>query len=176
MAMEHKAFVFDFRGFDGELRPILEQALRTNDGGELLRFIERHRASLKDPYEGEPLAEDWRDGVESEDAQVFGDYALTKYYEPSEDLGLGPNWEMLQSRLLTRLGNDGAVLGRTVGPADNPFDPGKMGSYFQTEEDVRANLHALLALRNSGAAEEAEHLVRTLRAAAERARGLYVTS
>jgi hypothetical protein len=63
-----------------------------------------------------------------------------------------------------------------VGPADNPFDPGKMGSYFQTEEDVRANLHALLALRNSGAAEEAEHLVRTLRAAAERARGLYVTS
>jgi hypothetical protein len=175
MGMEHKAFVFAFRSFEGELRPILERALSRNDCAELLQFIETNRASLKDPYEGEPLNEHWRDEVESGDVQACGDYALTKYYEASDDLGLRTGWEALQSRLLRRLGNDAAVLGRTVGPADNPFDPGKMGAYFQTEEDVRANLSALEALRNTGAAEEAVALIRVLRASAERTRGLYVT-
>jgi hypothetical protein len=174
MGMEHKAFVFDHRSFDRELRPMLERALSTNHCAELLQFIETNRASLRDPYEGEPLGEDWRDGVESEDAQVCGDYALTKYYEPGDDVGLGTGWEALQSQLLNRFGNDAAVLGRTVGPAQHLFDPGRMGSYFQTEEDVRVNLHALQAVRNSGLTE-ADRLIGMLRAAAERNRGLYVT-
>jgi hypothetical protein len=175
MAMEHKAFVFDFRSFEKELRPILERALASNDSGELLRFIEDNRASLKDPYEGEPLDEDWRARAEAPDVQHWGDYALTKYYEPSDDLGLGPDWEVLQSELLAKLGRDQTVLGRTVGPPASLFDPGRMGAYFQTEEDVTANLSELQRFHSNGAGDEANRLVEILRAAAARGRGLYIT-
>jgi hypothetical protein len=165
MAMEHKAFVFDFQGFEKELRPILEKALASNNSSELLRFIEANRASLKDPYEGEPLGEDWREMAEGQDPHQWGDFALTKYYEPSDDRGLGPRWEALQSQLLAKLGKDQALLGKTVGPPANPFDPGKMGSYFQSEEDVKANLSELQRLQGNGAGE-ADRLVEILRAAA----------
>jgi hypothetical protein len=87
--MEHKAFVFDFRSFESELRPILEKALNDNESSELLRFIEANRAALKDPYEGEPLGEDWFEAAEGNDLR-WGDFALTKYYEPTDDVGLGP--------------------------------------------------------------------------------------
>jgi hypothetical protein len=175
MTMEHKAFVFDFRSFEKELRPILERALSSNDSSDLLRFIDANRASLKDPYEGEPLEEGWREMAEGQDAHQLGDFALTKYYEPNDDLGLGPNWEALQSQLLAKLGKDQALLGRTVGPPTNPFDPGKMGAYFQTEGDVKVNLSDLQRFQGNGAAEEAKRLVEILRAAAARGRGLYVT-
>lgn len=175
MAMEHKAFVFDFRSFEKELRPILERALSSNASSELLGFIEANRASLKDPYEGEPLEENWREMAEGQDVHQWGDFALTKYYEPSDDLGLGPTWEALQSLLLAKLGKDQPVLGRPVGPPTNPFDPGKMGAYFQTEEDVKANLSELQRLQSNGAGEQADRLVEILRAAAARGRGLYVT-
>jgi len=175
MTMEHKAFVFDFRSFEKELRLILERALSSNDSSELLQFIEDHRASLKDPYEGEPLEEGWRGMAEGQDAQQWGDFALTKYYEPGNDLGLGRNWEVLQSELLAKLGKDQSVLGRTVGPPANPFDPGRMGAYFQTEEDVTANLSELQHFHSNGAGDQANRLVEILRAAAARGRGLYIT-
>jgi hypothetical protein len=175
MAMEHKAFVFNFQGFEKELRPLLERALRSNDSSELLRFIHSNRASLKDPYEGAPLEEDWRETADDQDAHQSGDIALTKYYEPSDDLGLGPEWEDLQSQLLARLGKDEPLLGRTVGPPTNPFDPGKMGAYFQTEEDVRLHLGELRQLQSDGAWEQANRLVEILAAAAAMGRGLYIT-
>jgi hypothetical protein len=42
-------------------------------------FIDAHRIELRDPYEGEPLSEDWRSRLESGEVQELGDIALTQY-------------------------------------------------------------------------------------------------
>jgi hypothetical protein len=172
--VEHKAFVFDFTGFDGELRSILEKALEDHSVEGLASFIDENLGSLTDPYEGEPLSDTWREAIEAPDAHQCGDFALTKYYSPREDIGLGYGWEKVQELLLEQLGNDAPLLGSTVGPPGNLFDPGKMGSYFQSGPQVEMNLQALTRLRVSGdVAASVERLRTTLESAV--GRGLYVT-
>ncbi len=173
MSMEHKAFVFDFNGFDAELRPTLEDALLRQDPTALVAFISEHAASLADPYEGEPLAHDWKQVLERADVQEYGDFALTKFYRPAEDVGLGQGWEEAQRLLLDRTGRAMAVLGRSVGSPTAVFDPGRMGAYFQSEEDVRTHLAEV-----GGITEDRpvlSRLRRMLEAAAQKKRGLYVT-
>jgi len=75
--MEHKAYTFDFASFDVELRPILEKVLRTGELDSLIDFIVRHLENLSDPYEGEPLNENWEQLIESRDPHQYGDFALT---------------------------------------------------------------------------------------------------
>jgi len=132
MSMEHRAFVFDYGAFARELLPLLTIALQRNDVTRLLSFVETNRDELVDPYEGEPLTVDWRSMLEVEDAHQVGDFALTKYYDPLLDIGVGDDWLSLREPLRN------VLLGRTVGPPDNPFDPGKMGSYFQSIDETKA--------------------------------------
>jgi hypothetical protein len=140
MTMEHKAFVFDTKAFDLEVRPVLERALSDGDTRGLVDFIRGNVDVLKDPYEGEPLNENWENSLQVRDPHQYGDFALTKYYDPRQDIGLGRDWEEVQSLLLAEIGTDLPILGRPIGPPNSLFDPGKMGSYFQSEADVRDHL------------------------------------
>lgn len=169
--MEHKAFVFRHRDFERELRPLLEEALASGSPDRLIVFIKANPDNFRDPYEGEPLGEDWEDQIETKDVHQYGDFALTKYYDPSADIGLGRKWEEVQRALESELGTSAAILGQPVGTQDRFFDPGKMGSYFQSEDDVRRNL---TQLEHAGR-QALEPAVALLRRAAGEGAGLYVT-
>lgn len=168
--MEHKAFVFDYAGFYDELYGILLAGLRFGSVAGLRDFISGNLNALKDPYEGKPLCGDWERMIEFPDVHQYGDFALTKYYNPSEDIGLGHRWEHFQD-LFGALGGLGwsPVLGEAIGPEENYFDPGKLGSYFQTPSQVNENLTRLLSL------PEAMDLVTMLNRAAACEKGLYLT-
>ena len=67
------------------------------------------------------------------------------------------------------------ILGTTIGPTGSPFDPGKMGSYFQDARQVEANLGRLLALTRQSSSDVVADAVRMLTQAMRAERGLYVT-
>lgn len=176
--MEQKAFVFDQPGFTTELSSTLRGALETGELGGLTNFIDENLASLKDPYEGNPLDSSWQDLIETHDAHQLGDFALTKYYDPLADIGLGPSWEEVAELLNAQgINGDAVVLGSPFGPRDHYFDPGKMGSYFQSPELVRQNLNrlrSLIAQKPALAPQLAETLA-MLEQAEKAGQGLYVT-
>lgn len=174
MSMEHRAFAFDHDRFAAELAPILDEALATGDVRQLVHFIESNRARLTDPYEGEPLGEDWRSMLETEDAHQLGDFALTAYYSPRENIGLGYDWDSARQTLReASLDADAIVLGTPFGAEGNRFDPGKMGSYFQSPADVARNHEAVGDLGSEDATLSA---VRRMLETADRSQaGLYVT-
>ena len=175
MALEHKAFLFDFTAFDRELRPILESALHTGRAEEVRRFVLEHRGEIRDPYEGEELDAGWEERLEAKDAHQYGDFALTMYYDPKRDVGLGTQWVEAQEALLEETGRDHAVLGKTVGPKQEPFDPGKLGSYFQSEEEVRAHRTEVEVLVRKRPVAVLNALQLLLSHASGKGAGLYVT-
>jgi hypothetical protein len=176
--MEHKAFVLDYEAFANQLSDILRTALVTNNDDDLAHFIEANISSLKDPYEGDPLDSSWQDLVETEDAHTYGDFALTKFYDPVSDIGLGYNWEGVQNLLNdVSSGLGAAILGSPFGPANNHFDPGKMGSYFQTPSEVQKSLSLLtnLVQQKPELSAGLSGAIEMVRQAAENGKGLYVT-
>lgn len=169
--MSHKAFLFNYGTFQDELRPILETSLATDDTTRLVEFVDHHLLSLKDPNEGDPIQPKWSDLVKM-DAHQIGDLALTRYYDPRQDIGLGAAWMSLSE--VADLAPDGSspLLGRPIGPPTNLFDPGKMGSYVQSESDVGDSLRLLEQSRHQ---RELHEMIEILRRAAEHHKGLYVT-
>ena len=151
------------------LHPLLVRALTTDDVAELEDYIDRHLAQLKDPYEGEPLAADWRSTLGNGDVHEYGDYALTQFYDPADCSGIGYEWARLSDELLDPAAN--AMLGFSVGPAENRFDPGRYGSYFQTPRQARESLAALGRL---GRSELARYLA-LLEHCVAKQRGVYLT-
>jgi len=144
MSMDHKAYVFDYDAFQKELAPVLEVALRANETKSILAFIESNFDDLKDPYEGEPLSEDWEDSLGNRDLQEFADYALTKFYDPAEYLGMSTQWHHVYDKLPRNLQN--ATLGVALGQEPNYFDPGRQGAYFQSPSLVAANVQLLASI------------------------------
>ncbi|MFN6463866.1 MAG: hypothetical protein RMZ41_018925 [Nostoc sp. DedVER02] len=69
------------------------------------------------------------------------------------------------------------MLGKVFGIPGNYFDPGKMGAYFQSPEQVKNNLELLNLLLN----DKKEHLpslvllIRMLSNALDLQKGLYIT-
>jgi len=174
--MEHRAFTFNFKAFTAELCPLLEKVLADGQVASLVGFIVENRRALKDPYEGKPIGQEWEALLDNRDVHEYGDFALTKYYDPVADIGLGDEWEAAQAISLERLGTDLAVLGRTVGSADNLFDPGRVGSYFQSEEDVATHLGQIEALLVGGEDSPViERLRGMLATATKLGTGLYIT-
>jgi hypothetical protein len=172
----HKAFLFDFEAFDRELRPTLERALADGGCAELVVFIRDHVPSLRDPYEGEPLGAAWEAMIETPDAHQFGDFALTKYYTPRDDIGLGYDWEDVQASLGPPSPHHmSPILGRTLGPPEQPFDPGKLGSYFQSATDVERHHAWVLAHADKPPSGPLGRAARMLGAAVAARRGLFVT-
>ena len=176
MSTEHKAFIFDYENFLVELKPILEGALTSGDCSGLEFFIDRNFDLLSDPYEGEKLTHDWRRMMEEVDAHQLGDFALTKYYDPSSDFGLSYDWREVQDLLDKRFGLGViTVLGEPVGPPDNVFDPGKMGAYFQSAESVAVSFEMLNGNMNSNTKENIRRFIGMLEQAASQKMGIYVT-
>ncbi|WP_146259908.1 hypothetical protein [Pseudomonas sp. URMO17WK12:I2] len=179
MSLEHKAFVFDFYRFRGELKPILESSLRSGDTHSLFEFIVANKDILVDPYQGEALDESWEDMIEERDAHQYGDFALTKYYSPLEDQGLGVEWEGLQE-LMPHSANVSfsPFLGAPIVVGEEIFDPGKMGAYFQSESEVVESLSVLTAFESVVPKNYIDGFVRfkcLLERAIDEGRGIYIT-
>ncbi len=174
--MEHKAFVFDYDCFDRELCAILEDALLSGDFTGLVSFINANLGDLRDPYEGQPLGADWEAMIETQDSHQYGDFALTKYYNPIADIGLGAAWENLQELIANDpILTESPILGSTIGKKEDPFDPGKMGSYFQSAQQVRQNHRYLLNLAKKEQTEELKRAIQMLNEAVDAKGGLYIT-
>lgn len=178
MSMNHNAFVFDHATFERELSPILLRALESRTVTGLVAWIEAERESLVDPYEGEPLLEDWEKAFVKRDVQEFGDIALTKYYDPTESVGLDDTWQDVGAALAAAGLGEALILGTPFGTAEHWFDPGVMGSYFQSATTVVANLELVERLLEQPLAagrDGVEAARRMLRSASAARSGLYVT-
>lgn len=168
--MEHKAYIFDYDKFKIELLDSLVLSLETGDYSQLKIFITKNIYYLRDPYEGESLHKDWEKMIETFDPHQYGDFAITKYYDPSKDIGLGADWESIHELTAGQfVPSESPILGTPIGPKDNLFDPGKMGSYFQSAAQVKKNLIFIRTLA------ETEPVEKMLANAASLNMGLYVT-
>ena len=178
MSFHHRAYIFDLDRFERELRPVMEEALRSNDPAPLRRFIEQRLRELKDPYAGEPLDASWENLLESRDVQEYGDFAMTLYYDPAADIGLGERWSLLED-MLVRSAPSGTdlTMGDTVGPPNRPFDPGRMGAYFMTNDAAMTRLQTLreLSAARADLREQLAPLAEMFAAIAHSGRGAYVT-
>jgi hypothetical protein len=145
MCLNHKAFAFDWCAFQRHLAPILYDALSSNSISELTGFIEHHHSELNDPHFGHPLPEDWQSCMKNCDAQVYGEYALTLYYSPTNDFGVGDSWRSFS----TDSDLQNAMRGEPFGPLHNHFDPSGLGSYFQTPDDFVSSLRILTRHRKN---------------------------
>lgn len=178
MSSEHKAFVFDYSNFEKELMDVLTNSLESSDVDDLRKFIEQNLSSLKDPYEGELLGSDWQSLVEVHDAHQYGDFAITKFYDPASDLGVGYRWEELSDLICRELHSEESVLlGKVIGPESNPFDPGKLGSYFQSSQEVAASIDKLktLILGRPELEEALGEVIDMFESCLSEVKGLYVT-
>lgn len=131
MSSEHKSFVFDYEQFELYIKRKLEISLETNETQYLEDFIMNNLDYLRDPYKGEFLPSGWMEMLENKDVHEYGDFALTKFYDPSEDIGLGYRWTEIQNILTNEIKSSLPILGFPIGKSNNYFDPGKIGSYFQ---------------------------------------------
>ncbi|HLY27112.1 MAG TPA: hypothetical protein VKQ72_12280 [Aggregatilineales bacterium] len=174
--MEHKAFLFDYDAFVTELAPVLQDALLSNDAVALADFLDQNLADLRHPMEHHKLDEDWRSELVEVDVQIVADLALTKYYDPREDYGLGEAWDDLWD-FLEEFGLQEVMLGRAFGRGERIFCPGTIGSYFQTPEQVTDNLKRLdeLYQDNPEIEDELDEIGILFQRAARARRGLYVT-
>ena len=139
--------------------------MNTDDGAELAEFIQQQRGRLTDPYNGDPLPEDWRALLESGDVQELANFALTRYYRVWDDHGVGGAWLGLRESLTERQSR--ALLGAPFGDGDRLFDPGRLGSYFQSPVITHQSLVALAGL----AAEEVQPFRELLAECAARGSG-----
>lgn len=173
---EHKAFLFDSNSFENDLRPVLERALLSGDPTGLVGFIIRNLKKLRDPYEGQPLGLEWESMIETKDSHQYGDFALTKYYDPTADIGIGLEWESIQDVISKDpLLIESPILGATVGSHLDPFDPGKLGSYFQSVSQVQKNYIYLCSMAGKDERHRLGLAIDMLKKAADAQTGLYVT-
>ncbi len=169
MSMCHKAYALDYEAFSVELAPILYRALETGHNDDLTALIDANKQVLTFPWDGSRLPADWRSGLELGDTHELGDLALTKYYDAAEDSGIQEYWLVVQNTLpeVVRV----SLLGTAFGPAKNVFDPGRMGSYFQTPALACTSLECLR--RKTDLASEP--FLTLLSQVVQSNRGVYVT-
>jgi hypothetical protein len=170
MSISHKAFAFDWKTFESdELHTLIVQALESEQLLPLIRYIENHRAKLKDPYKGKPLDLNWQEMLENRDINEYSDFALTHFYNPAADMGVAEEWTELDKLLseAERL----ALLGFPIRSENNIFDPGRMGSYFQAPAQVSASL----GIVNELAIEAIESYKELLKICCQSDLGVYVT-
>lgn len=140
--MSHKAFEINWSEFARELLPVITRALGSGETRELELFVEKNSGSCSDPNDGLPIGEGWEDALG--DLQALADIALTKYYSPAEDFGVGEEWSSIDSELSNSARV--ALLGNSLRIGNVAFDPGLMGSYFQSPEQVVTSLESLAGI------------------------------
>ena len=171
MSISHKAYAFDWRAFKKDkLHDLLIAELETGDTATIASYIEAHREQIKDPYEGQPITQDWRNRLANLDVHEFGDFALTRFYDPADDQGVAESWLSINAVLSEQ--DRSALLGSQLGKSGREFDPGRQGSYFQTPEQVAESLRLVERI---GQARKLESYVQLLRNCATDGLGVYVT-
>jgi hypothetical protein len=178
MSIDHKAYVFDYDEFAIELKSNLEEALLTENINSLITFIHENLSLLKHPDLGGLLDKNWEKMLVSKDVHEYGDFALTKFYDPEDCIGLSNDWGEIDDLLCYEFGEGSLItLGKILGPKDNYFDPGKMGSYFQSPHQVQENLIWLEDTLEQRP-ELLEYLISVmnmLKDASKQGKGLYIT-
>jgi hypothetical protein len=169
MSMCHKAFAFDWVGFERDLASVLFASLVSNDSTALYGFVDSNIAACANPYDGEQLPANWRKQLETKTPQEAADFALTAFYDPAADFGLQEHWLSLHEDLPEQA--QAALLGTPFGPPSQLFDPGFSGAYFQRPEAVVRSLEALSAV-NVPAIARLAGVFRTLVSTGQ---GVYVT-
>jgi hypothetical protein len=181
MSMEHKAFLFEYEDFALELKPILEIALDLNENKDLEKYINDNLYFLKDPDEGKPLSKNWQKIFDLKDIHDYGDFALTKFYDPNDDIGLGyvgHDWVEIEETILSLdINTPILILGEPIGKEGNYFDPGKMGSYFQSLDVAieSKNVIDILIKGNSIDRKYLNPVISILDLAIASNKGLYIT-
>lgn len=156
--------------------PAIEEATRFRHlGGRVhppyeLRYIEAHREQIKDPNEGYPIPSNWQTTLLNGDVQELADFALTRFYDPAADGGLGETWLIAEGAIPEQ--DRSALLGTPIGHPDHEFDPGRQGSYFQTPEQVTESLRRL---ERCGHEIELESYIQLLQRCSDQGLGVYVT-
>ena len=157
MCKRHRAFVFDEAGYRRELAPLLDR----NDSAGLTRFIAEHQEQLRNPETGALLEE----GDELNPVAV----ALTAFYDPRANIGLGSAAQTLRFSLIDlypegRVFVQGGLLGVPEG-------------YFQSAEYVAGSVEILERLREDYPRKRdiIEPVLTMLRTAAKAGKGLYIT-
>lgn len=170
MLMSHKAFAFDWRRFESdELYPLIVSALESDEVACLIAYIEKYLTELKDPYEGEPLEQTWQELLENYDVHEYSDFALTRFYNPAADLGVAEAWLEIDNSLTET--ERGVFLGLPIHSTATVFDPGRMGSYFQTPEQVLNSLKIVAKL----CIKPVESFKKLLEDCSQNRLGIYVT-
>lgn len=171
MSMSHKAYAFDWYAFESdELHRLLLVALDSGDPPALAQYIDAHREKIKDPYDGRPIGEGWQAMLENRDVQEYGDFALTRFYDPTNDHGIGHPWLEIDAKLAEQ--DRAALLGFSLGPAGHEFDPGRQGSYFQTPQQA---VESLWCAERIVYVDALQPYARLLRTCAADGLGVYVT-
>lgn len=165
MSFDHKAFEFDWQAFSNEMLPWLSEALAADDCERLSAFVDARVSACRSPYDGEPLSRNWRAMLEVGDAQEIADFALTKYYDPTDDHGLSDAWMEPDAALSTDM--KAALLGQAIAQ----FDPGRQGSYFLAPADATKSGELLQNAQDSSLREFGSFVTQ----ASRRGHGVYVT-
>lgn len=168
MSMEHKAYEFDFENFEFELKDILFNSLQSQAIDSLSKFVDSNINFCTYPWESEKLPSTWREDLEIGDVHEIGDYALTKFYNPNDDFGLGYDFSDYSERYPEL---EPFLLGEAFGPKDNLFDSGKMGSYFLAPEIIDGFVINLQVSNEDSILEYA----RFINSCSDNGKGVYIT-
>jgi len=152
MSMEHKSFLFNTSAFTKELSEIILTAGETDNEKLLISFINQNLNDLKSPYSGEELTAEWIEELETEDIQELADFAMTKYYNPDEELGLSYSWELLLEsfdELDLKFNNEYYILGKSLDSENFTLDPGRMGLGFIDSQQISSIHKELISLKQN---------------------------
>ena len=133
MSMLHKAFCFDTKSFYGELAQIITISVSKENVDDLLEFIRRNVDRITSPYTEEPIGDEGFKELAEMEIQELIDFALTCYYNISEDIGLEYSWDAISEYLvLMNMKRDASfyILGESFCVNGFKLDPGRMGMGF----------------------------------------------
>ena len=178
--MKHKAFIFDYDSFRSQLKEILITSLLTKQKWDLIKFIEYNFREIKDPDFGFPLDHNWEEMTLKNDVCEFANFALTKFYEPANDIGLNDEWQGTKEALndIFKVGeSDNIILGNPIGMNNVYFNPKQTGSYFQTPEQILSNIEIVSKCleKKPEYFHNLKYLLFMLKSAANYQQGLYIT-
>ncbi|MCX6368834.1 MAG: hypothetical protein NTX57_19300 [Armatimonadetes bacterium] len=164
MSNLHKAFVFDEAAFRRDLAPILDR----HDDTALEHFISDHRAQLRNPRNGVHIESDWRDDAAFDGFGRRATLALTAYYDPTANIGLGSAASKCRFGLIDLYPESRVFVGGgALGVPDGYF---QSASYVAESVAILENLRAQLPLK----AEIIDPVLIMLHAATAENKGLYL--
>ena len=149
MSMEHKAFLFDTKGFNKELSSIILESGGKEDPEPLKKYIEKNFYWLRLSTNEKKMI---KEKLDDNDIQLLADIALTAFYSPEEDLGLSYSWDALLEafeKLPLQFTPEYYLLGKPLKNETFKLDPGAMGMGFVDEKDIIEICRELQKLRES---------------------------